>query len=62
MKKRKRTYRFHDPNPAAMTADYLLKVFIEADAKKVDAAVREAAGVGWEAENNGEFVNRQRTP
>ncbi len=43
MKKRKLNYRFHDPNPAAVTADYILKIFIEANAGKVEAAVREAA-------------------
>ncbi len=43
MKKRKLNYRFHDPNPAAVTADYILKILIEANAGKVEAAVREAA-------------------
>lgn len=43
MKERKLNYRFHDPNPAAVTADYILKVLIEANAQKVDAAIREAA-------------------
>ena len=36
-------YRFHDPNPAAVTADYILKIFIEANAGKVDAAIQKAA-------------------
>ena len=31
MKQRKLNYRFHDPNPAAVTADYILKIFIEAN-------------------------------
>ena len=43
MKKRKLNYRFHDPNPAAVTADYILKIFIEANAGKVEAAVQQAA-------------------
>ena len=44
MKKCKLNYRFHDPNPAAVTADYILKIFIEADAGKVEAAIQNAAG------------------
>ena len=44
MKKGKLNYRFHDPNPAAVTADYILKVFIEANAGKVETAIRNAAG------------------
>ena len=43
MKQRKLNYRFHDPNPAAVTADYILKIFIEANAGKVEAAIQEAA-------------------
>ena len=30
MKKRKLNYRFHNPNTAEVTADYLLKILIEA--------------------------------
>lgn len=43
MKKRKLNYRFHNPNPAAETADYLLKILIEADTEKVQSAIQEAA-------------------
>ena len=43
MKKKKLNYRFHNPNTAEATADILLKVFIEANAKKVEMAVQEAA-------------------
>ena len=46
MKKRKLTYQFHDPNTAEATADMLLKVLIEANAGKVERAIREAAGIG----------------
>ena len=42
MKERKLNYRFHDPNPAAVTADYILKLFIEADVRKVEAAIQKA--------------------
>ena len=43
VKERKLNYRFHDPNPAAATADYILKVLIEANAGKVEAAIQNAA-------------------
>lgn len=43
MKKRKLNYRFHNPNTAEATADILLKVFIEANSKKVEKTVQEAA-------------------
>ena len=43
MKKQKLNYRFHNPNPADVTANIILKVFIEANVKKVETAVQEAA-------------------
>ncbi len=43
MKKRKLNYRFHNPNPAAETADYLLKILIEANTEKVQSAIKKAA-------------------
>ena len=43
MKKRKLNYRFHNPNTAEVTADYLLKVLIEANTSKVERAIQEAA-------------------
>ena len=43
VEERKLNYRFHDPNPAAVTADYILKIFIEANAGKVEAAIQRAA-------------------
>ena len=36
-------YRFHNPNTAEVTADYLLKILIEANASKVEQAIQEAA-------------------
>lgn len=39
MKKRKLNYRFHNPNTAETTADYLLKALIEANYKKVEKAI-----------------------
>lgn len=41
--KRKLNYRFHNPNTAEVTADYLLKILIEANASKVEQAIQEAA-------------------
>lgn len=35
MTKRKLNYRFHNPNPVEVTAEYILKVMIEANAEKI---------------------------
>ena len=43
MKKKELNYRFHNPNTVEETADFLLKIFIEANAGKVERAIREAA-------------------
>lgn len=43
MKKKKLNYRFHNPNPDSLTANYILKVFLEADRQKAENAVRQAA-------------------
>ena len=43
MQRRKLTYRFHDPNPPEVAAAYLLKVLVEVNAPKVEAAIRRAA-------------------
>ena len=43
MKERKLNYIIHDPNPAAVTTDHLLKVLLEVNMKKVESALREAA-------------------
>jgi len=42
MRNQKLTYRFHDPNPPGVAADYILKVLIEANAPKAEQAIREA--------------------
>lgn len=42
MKKRKLNYRFHNPNTAEVTADYLVKILIEANSEKVEKAVAKA--------------------
>lgn len=43
MKKQKLNYRFHNPNPAEVIADYILKVFIEVNENKVERAIKAAA-------------------
>lgn len=44
VKKQKLNYRFHNPNPADVAADYILKVFMEVNEKKVEQAIKMAAG------------------
>ena len=41
MAKRKLNYRFHNPNPVEVTADYILKILIEANRGKVEEILRE---------------------
>ena len=43
MKQRKLNYRFHNPNSAEDTADFLCKLLVEANAGKVERAIEEAA-------------------
>lgn len=43
MKKQRLNYRFHDPNPEGVAANYILKTFMEVDMDKVEQAVRQAA-------------------
>ena len=42
MKKRKLNYRFYNPNTAEVTANYLVKILIEANSEKVEKAVAKA--------------------
>ena len=39
----KLNFRFHDPNPSAVTADEIFEVFLEVNKPKVEAALREQA-------------------
>lgn len=43
MKQRKLNYRFHNPNPEAASADYILKILIEANTGKVEQVIQETA-------------------
>lgn len=54
MKKQKLNYRFHNPNTAEVTADYILKVFIEVNTKKVERVMQEVAGRSLEEDKQGE--------
>lgn len=42
LKERKLNYRFHNPNSAEDTADFLCKLLIEVNADKVGRAIEEA--------------------
>ena len=50
LKQRKLNYRFHNPNSAEDTADFLCKLLIEANAGKVERALQEAALMSREEE------------
>ena len=54
MKKQKLNYRFHNPNTAEVTANYILKVFIEVNAKKVDRVMQEVAERNMEEDKHEE--------
>ena len=43
MKQKKLNYRFHNPNSAEDTADFLCKLLVEANTRKVERAIEEAA-------------------
>ena len=43
MKQRKLNYRFHNPNSAEDTADFLCKLLVEANAGKVEHAIEDVA-------------------
>lgn len=45
MAKSKLNFRFHNPNTAETTADYILKIFIEANREKVEQAMQTAAEI-----------------
>lgn len=59
MKERKLNYRFHNPNSAAVTADYILDVFIESNKDKVDEMVRNAALINEKCDDTYDFCEKQ---
>ena len=54
MKRQKLNYRFHNPNTAEVTADHILKVFIEVNAKKVERVMQEVAERNMEEDKHEE--------
>lgn len=42
-KRKKLNYRFHNPNTPEVTADYIVKILIEVNKKKVDRILEEKA-------------------
>lgn len=42
-KKTKLNYRFHNPNTPEVTANYILKILIEVNQKKIDRILEEKA-------------------
>ena len=53
MKQRKLNYRFHNPNSAEDTADFLCKLLIEVNAGKVERAIEETV---LKCEEEGEYI------
>jgi len=58
LQKPKLNYRFHNPNSLAETADYILKIFLEVNEKKVEAAIKKAGEekVNTEENDKGHFA------
>ena len=56
MKKTKLNYRFHNPNSAEDTADFLCKLLIEANTGKVERAIEEDAS---KREEDSEYIERE---
>lgn len=54
MKKPKLEYRFHNPNTEEETADYILKLFVEVNANKVERALQEVVDTIENTENEKE--------
>ena len=43
MKQPNLNYRFQNPNPAEDTAEYLTRLFVESNTRKVEQAIKESA-------------------
>ena len=54
MKKRKLNYVIHNPNSIEKTADFLLEILIDANADKVEQALREATAENEEQKDRTE--------
>lgn len=51
VRKRKLNYRFYNPNPSITAADFLLKILVEANQAKVEAAIQSAAAAAEPAKS-----------
>ena len=51
MRKRKLNYRFYNPNPSITAADFLLKILVEANQAKVEAAIQSAVAAAEPAKS-----------
>ena len=45
MKKQKLNYRFHDPNPEGVAANYIVKLFTEVNMDKVERSLKQTVHV-----------------
>ena len=68
MKRTKLNYRFHNPNSAEDTADFLCKLLIEANARKVERMIEVNTGKMERAieeaalyTENGEYISGAQT-
>jgi len=59
VKKRKLNYRIHNPNPADASADYILKVLVEANAAKVEQAIQKAADSLPDTERKPDYIEER---
>jgi hypothetical protein len=59
MKKKTLTYRFHDPNPPEVAAEFLAKLFVAVNADKVCKAVLGAANDNARHENERSYYDEQ---
>lgn len=52
MKKQALNYRFHNPNTAEATADYILKILLEANRGKAEQAIQAASQLSRQEESS----------
>lgn len=52
MKKQKLNYRLHNPNSEVTTADFLLKILMETNTKKIESAIEVAAATILDTDKN----------
>lgn len=57
MKKTKLNYRFHNPNSKAESADYILKIMLEANRNKAQMAIQNAVNPTDEKKTESKNIN-----